>query len=115
MAHASTPAEIAKPLRDARGFLTFHVGDYEYELGETEKGPIYSVRDGVQSLSVPLLWAFGNDEVGQTYVYERNGTFHESRVSYYRSLQALDFTTGNPRSAHDSLCKSDHSGRRLRD
>jgi hypothetical protein len=53
------------------------------------------VSDGANSLSQPLQWAFGNGEVGQTYVFKRDAKFYESRVSFYPSLQGLDLTLGH--------------------
>ena len=49
-------------------------------------------RDGKQTISAPLSWAFGLGESGQTYILEHNGTFFESRVSYFPALDGLDFT-----------------------
>jgi hypothetical protein len=104
MAHALIPAVNAQPLQEAsRTPLSFHVAEYEYQFFQTEKGPVYSVRNGTRSLSVVLNWAFGSNEFGQTYVYEQNGAFYESRVSYYHGTRALDFTIGTPRSAPGSL------------
>jgi predicted CXXCH cytochrome family protein len=83
----------------AQGTIGFHVGSYQYDLTRNANGAIYSVTDGRQSLSVRIGWIFGNGEFGRTYVYERDGPFYESRLSYYTAAKALDFTTGNPRSA----------------
>ncbi len=48
-----------------------------------------------QKLTVPLLWAFGRGKAGQTYVFERDGVFYESRVSFYE-------VPGRPRPHHGS-------------
>ena len=111
MAHALMSANSAVPNHVLHGPLGFRVGSYNYEVTQTSAGAVYSVSNGTQSLSVPLSWAFGNAEFGQTYLYEQNGSFYESRLSYYRAPQALDFTIGNPRSAPGRLDTA--LGRRL--
>jgi hypothetical protein len=112
MAHALIPAVNAQPLQEASRIpLSFHVAEYGYQFTQSEKGPVYSVSNGTQSLSVVLNWAVGKNEFGQTYIYEQNGALYESRVSYYHSTQALDFTIGTPRSAPGRL--EDALGRRM--
>jgi hypothetical protein len=36
----------------------------------------------------------GDGHVGQSYLFERDGNLYESRVSYFDTLKALDFTPG---------------------
>jgi hypothetical protein len=55
---------------------------------------VLTVTGGGQTLTVNLLWAFGRGQAGQTYVFERDGTYYESRVSYYNALRGLDLTMG---------------------
>jgi hypothetical protein len=102
MAQASMPVADSEALR-SHEHLNYRVAPDVFEITRTAAGTSYSVSDGSHSASVPLSWAFGSDEAGQTYVYERNGNFYESRISYYRNLQALDFTSGYPRSVPDRL------------
>ncbi len=45
-------------------------------------------------MTVPLGWAFGLGSAGQTYLFEKDGSFYESRVSYYKETNALDLTMG---------------------
>lgn len=103
MAHALESASSAVADQTLRGPLGFRVGPYNYEVARTAQTPLYSVNDGTRSLSAPLLWSFGSGAFGQTYIFEQNDNFYESRVSYYRALPGLDFTIGNPRSAPSSL------------
>ena len=98
MAHAAAQAADSDVLR-ARDCLSFRFGPYSYRIARALKGSVYSVSDGKRTISEQLLWAFGVGEVGQTYVLERNGSYYESRVSYYSAIQGLDLTTGHPRSA----------------
>ena len=71
----------------------------------------YSVTDGASSLSTPVAWAFGLGRKGQTYLYQYNGAFYESRLSFYTTLQGLDLTTGHSRAVPDDLASA--LGRRM--
>jgi hypothetical protein len=97
MAHASMEAANSDILR-SHPQLNLKIGPYSYEMARHQEGSVYSVSDGRQSLSAVLAWAFGVGEVGQTYIYQRNGNFYESRLSFYKNTQALDFSPGHPRS-----------------
>ncbi len=79
MAHALVSASAAVPQQVSHGPLGFRISGYSYDVAQTANGPSYSVSNGSQSLSVPLKWAFGNGEFGQTYMFEQNGFFYESR------------------------------------
>src|SRR5215470_15738497 len=94
MGHAATPAADAEILR-AHDVLVFRSGQYKFEISRAREQFLYSVSDGKDSLSQPLDWAFGTGEVGQTYVFQREGNFYESRVSFYPALQGLDLTLGH--------------------
>ncbi len=74
--------------------LNFTDGKYSYRIERKRDQSIYSVTDGQQTITVPIGWAFGLGEAGQTYVFERDGNFYESRVSYFRALNGLDLTLG---------------------
>jgi len=74
--------------------LTFHDGKISYEIATAEGHNIYTVTDGVRSISAPLTWAFGDGHIGQSWLFERDGEFYEGRVSYFDTLKALDSTPG---------------------
>jgi Cytochrome c554 and c-prime len=93
MARALETASACAILR-ANPALAFRAGPYSYRIAREGDRSIYTVTDGKQTLSVPLSWAFGLGSAGQTYVYQRNGTWYESRVSFYRKLNGLDLTMG---------------------
>ena len=78
-----------------RAPLKFHSGAYDFQIARTGDKINYSMSDGKNSLSQALDWAFGFGDVGQTYVYEKDGTYYESRLSFFPSLQALDLTLGH--------------------
>src|SRR5215472_13001302 len=94
MARAATPAADTALLRE-HSQLGFRSGPYQFRISAGQDGPIYSVSDGTNSLRQTLAWAFGTGEVGQTYVFQREGNFYESRVSFYPGVQGLDLTLGH--------------------
>jgi len=75
--------------------LTFHNGQYTYRITREGNRSIYTVTDGVNKLSTPILYCFGQGEAGQTYVLHHNGKFYESRLSFYNDIRRLDFTMGH--------------------
>ena len=83
--------------------MTFRAGQYLFEITRQGDQSIYSVSDGTRKVSVPILYAFGQGKAGQTYVYEREGAFYESRLSYYREIDGLDYTMGYERTVPPSL------------
>lgn len=74
--------------------LTFQNGPYTYTIVREGSRSIYSVTDGVQTVTAPIAWAFGLGAAGQTYVIERGGVRYESRVSFYKRTGGLDLTMG---------------------
>ena len=72
---------------------------------------ILTVTDGKETLTVPLLWAFGRGQAGQTYVFEYDGAMYESRVSFYNALGALDLTMGARGGRPQSIAEA--AGRRM--
>ena len=91
MAHALELTGECAILRD-HPVLTFKNGPYSYRIERKGKDSIYSVSDSQGTFAVPILWAFGLGSVGQTYVYEKDGELYQSRVSFYREIDGLDFT-----------------------
>ena len=79
--------------------LEFKSGKYLYTIERRGDQTIYTVTDGRDAISEPILWAFGKNVMGQTYVLRHNGRMYESRVSFYKDTQALDLTLGAPSSA----------------
>ena len=77
-----------------RGRLTFQAGKITYQISTAGGKSDYTVADGTHSLAAPLMWAFGDGHVGQSYLFERDGNFYESRASYFDGLKGLDFTPG---------------------
>ena len=91
MAQTASRADDAAVLRRHQR-LAFRSGAVSYSIARTEQSTNFTVNHGSQTLSAPLAWAFGRGNVGQSYLFERDGRFHEARVSYYDSIDGLDFT-----------------------
>lgn len=85
----------AAPLRE-HARLEYKLGRFAYTIERRGDASIYSVADGAASFSAPLRYAFGQGFAGQTYVYQHEGKWFESRLSFYEQTKALDLTMGAP-------------------
>jgi len=110
MGHAAEKVEECRVL-GSKTALTFKDGPYAWRIERQGRQSRYTVTDGKETISVPLAWCFGKGEAGQTYIFERGGQLHESRVSYYLDTDALDYTIGAPRAVPESLEAA--AGRRM--
>ena len=89
--------------------LSYTDGPYVLRIERRDGQEIYSASEGQHTVSVPIQWAFGLGDAGQTYIFERDGIYYESRVSYYSEISGLDLTIGHNRETPQSL--SDALGR----
>ena len=105
MAMAMEPVANSRVLTD-NPTMTFRTGPYSYEIRRKDKESTYTVTDGKQTISLPILYAFGQGKAGQTYVLRHEGAYYESLVSYYNEVRGLDFTIGAPRTVPESLTKA---------
>lgn len=110
MAMAMEPVAGSLVLND-NPKMSMRLGPYTYEIKRSGKQSTYSVTDGKETISFPIVYALGQGKMGQTYVIERDGKFYESRVSFYSETKALDFTIGAARDVPASL--NDAVGRLL--
>jgi hypothetical protein len=83
----------ADPTLASRPTLTFQKFGYTYTVETKGDQSTYSVTDGKQTIKLPIRWNFGNG--AKTWLFERNGVYYESLVSYYPSIDALEITTGD--------------------
>jgi Zn finger protein HypA/HybF involved in hydrogenase expression len=95
----------------ANPVLTFRHGPYSYLIKRRDKQSFYSVSDGKESLTVPVLYAVGQGKAGQTYVLQYQEELYESLVSFYKEIGGLDFTVGTANNVPASLKEA--LGRRL--
>jgi len=102
MALAAEPAAQSNILLE-HPRLNFRLGLYSYQIVRAGQQSVYSVSDGHKTTSVPIEWAFGRGEAGQTYVFQREGSYYQSRVSFYTDTQRLDLTLGFARTVPHSL------------
>jgi cytochrome c554/c'-like protein len=112
MAHAAVRAADAEILRQ-HDHLSFRLGPYHEEIVTKGEKSVLAVTtsDNATSLSADLFWAFGIGHMGQTYVYEKNGSFYESHLSFFASSQDLNITPGQSLAMPGSL--EDAAGRRM--
>lgn len=101
MSHALLTAAESHVLR-ANPSLSVKKGIWSYSIKREGNRSLYSVTDGRETITEPLEWAFGVDAGGQTYVFQKDGQYYESRVSYYKAIKGLDWTVG----ATDSIPKN---------
>jgi hypothetical protein len=93
MAHAMEPVAECSILEQHK-ILTFREGIYSYRIERKVNQSVYTVTDGKNTVTVPLLYAFELGQAGQTYILERGGKMYESRVSFFKLLDGLDLTIG---------------------
>ncbi len=91
------------PVLRARKRLTFKIGTFSYQITREDQQSLYSVTDGTNTISAPILYSFGQGKAGQTYLLQRGEAFYESRVSFYKEIDGLDITLGYPLTAPPSL------------
>lgn len=89
--------EVAPDCRivTAKGKLTFRNGPYTYNLAREGQSIVYSIFDGKNSITKPILYCFGQGHVGQTFLFRHNNMLYETRVSYFAKVRGLDFTIGH--------------------
>lgn len=93
MARTASPVTKSDILA-AHGRLSFQAGHINYQIATAAGKSLYTVTDGTHDISAPLSWSFGDGHIGQSYLFERDGKFYESRASYFGGLKNLDFTPG---------------------
>jgi hypothetical protein len=110
MAHALESTSECQVLRE-RPRMTFREGPYSYQIVRQDTRSIYTVSDGINKISEPILYCFGRGRAGQTYVLQHGGVLYECRLSYYQTIQNLDLTIGQTTAVPASL--EEALGRRL--
>ena len=110
MARALEPAPQSEILR-RHPSLSFQESGFQWRIVREGERSLMTVTGEGETLTVPLAWAFGRGQAGQTYVFERDGALWESHVSFYNALGGLDLTMGaqpgRPRNIDDA------AGRRM--
>ncbi len=94
MFKAASRAEDAAVLREHPN-LDFSEGDFRYALTRQNDRVTLGIENKAHVLSAPVLWAMGNNQIGQTYLLKKDDTYYESRLSYFPALSTLDITPGH--------------------
>jgi Cytochrome c3 len=105
MAKALERGEDCSILKENRR-LTFTDHQFTYKIERDGDRSLYSVSNGQDTVTVPIPWAFGLGAPGQTYVLQLDGKWYESRVSFYKVLDGLDFTLGARKNAPRTLIEA---------
>jgi len=73
--------------------LRFSVGPYRYAIEKNGSIVHYRMHSAGEPLQAALVWAFGTGRVAQSYLFSApDGSFREARVTYFSSLDNLEFT-----------------------
>jgi hypothetical protein len=83
--------------------LTLRDGPYAYRIVRQGNRSLYTVTDGNRTFSEPILYCFGQGKAGQTYLFQHDGSFYESRMSFFKEIKGLDYTIGYTRAAPPTL------------
>jgi hypothetical protein len=108
MALTATPAIDSRFLKDG---VKFSQGSFNYQIARSGEQDFYTVSNGTETLTEPLLWAVGAGGNGQSYLFQTAGSWYEARVTWYGSLSRFDITPDHPTTPPDSLDKA--LGRRI--
>lgn len=102
---AQTTARASDSQHLAKHPLSYKLGPYTYQAGQSGQTAAYSVSDGTTSFSVPLQWAFGV-RMGQSYLFEKNGGTFMAPLTYYPEAGVWDFTVDQPHTVPESMDKA---------
>jgi hypothetical protein len=94
MQRAASRAGDWKRRPGSTAVLTSSRDGFDYELSASAQGAAYSVSKGPGKLTATLEWVMGAGDLGQTFVYEQDGRWFQSRMSVYAAAPQLDVTTG---------------------
>ena len=89
----------------------FAGGGYTYTISRRGGGVEYTVRGSGGQAAAVLAWAAGFGATGQTFLFEHNGAWYESAVSFYPAIAGLDWTPGHATRTRRTLDEA--LGRRL--
>jgi len=67
---------------------------FTYALSPGANAVQYSVSRGDEKLSQTIDWVMGAGDLGQTFVYQRDDHWYQSRMSLYGNVPKMDLTTG---------------------
>src|SRR5436305_6663004 len=79
--HATAMGRAIETVADSRVLgsrprMTFRAGSFLFQVVRQNGQSVYSVTDGTNTVSAPILYAFGQGKAGQTYVFKSGGSFY---------------------------------------
>jgi hypothetical protein len=106
--HAETPMAQAllpagdNPTLKSHPNLSVSKGGFTYTIKTAPEGKSdYMVTDGVNTITLPIRWTLGKRM--QTWVFERDGRYYESLVSFYPVSDRIDTTVGDEKLSPHTL------------
>jgi Cytochrome c554 and c-prime len=105
MARALEPCATCEVLQN-HPTLTAQRGRFTYRITRDGEQSLYTVSDGKDTITEPIVWCFGKGVAGQTYLLKHNGQWYESRVSFYQAINGLDTTIGAPKTAPTTMLEA---------
>ncbi|MEP6900537.1 MAG: multiheme c-type cytochrome [Actinomycetota bacterium] len=105
--HSSMAHALVKPQNsqfwDKFPAAKFQNGGYSYKFTKQGERLIYTVSNGPNEISEPVIYGFGEGRAGQVFVFRHNNEIYESRVTFYNKINNLDFTIAQTRDKPTSL------------
>jgi hypothetical protein len=86
--------------------VSFRQGPYSYQFSKDLDGAQFVASDGKGKISVPVGWVFGSGRTGRSFLFSRNDSYYEGRLSYLVLLHGLNITPGQSTSVPSSLEKA---------
>lgn len=66
--------------------MAFRSGPYSFEIKRSGSQSFYAITDGKETITLPIMYAFGQGKAGQTYVFQYEGAFYEGLVNYFKEV-----------------------------
>ncbi len=106
MAHTLTDASASAVL-PGQAHGKYKSGAFTYTVQQKGDRWTQTVSDGTASRDAQLGWAIGSGDVGQSYLWEKDGSFIESRFNYFSKLHGFAPTPGRLHGAPLALAMAD--------
>ena len=100
MARTAMPAAASSILKDSAG-RNFELKPYLYSIASDLK--TFTVAHEGKSGHQKIDWAIGSGRISQVFLGQEGDSFHESRFSYFPSMNGFDYTSGQSRETSPTL------------
>ena len=102
MARAASKAEDTEVLRSSPT-ISLSASQFQTAITREREGSTYTVAQGGNSMSGPILWSMGDGLMGETFILRFSGNLYESQLTYFPSIHSLDLTPGHSPAAPQDL------------